>query len=106
MTKFNTDNAVDSDVTIEAADGVLFCLHTQNLKITTGAFPGSEFSTKEEHTRLTENSDVLEIVFAYIYPQRHPNLENMEFALLLRIAEAVEKYEVFPAINLCVVRMR
>ncbi|KAF9565895.1 hypothetical protein CPC08DRAFT_815130 [Agrocybe pediades] len=102
--KFNADN---SDVTIRSSDDVLFKLHRSNLSVTTGAFPGTEMSTNDEQVVLSETADVLEIVFDYVYPKRKPfTMENMDFHMLVKVAEAVEKYEVFPAMRFCERRLR
>ena len=62
-------------------------------------------SKKKETMNLDEASDVLEILFQFVYPRRHPTLEDTEFETLLAVAEAVEKYQVFSAMNLCAVRL-
>ena len=45
-------------------------------------------------------------MFSFLYPQRHPDLEDVEFDVVAAVAEAAEKYEVFPALNTCRRRMR
>ncbi|KAF9565897.1 hypothetical protein CPC08DRAFT_683256 [Agrocybe pediades] len=99
-------NAADSDVTIRSSDDVLFKLHRVNLSLLTGAFPGTELATEDKDVQLTEPSVVLEIVFEFIYPKRYPSLRGTDFDLLLQVAEAVGKYEVFPAIQTCEARLR
>jgi len=99
-------NASDADVTIKSSDGVLFHLHRKNLEMATGAFPGAEFDTRGEEVVLTEPADVLEILFQFIYPRRHPTLQGMEFEGVFAVAEAVEKYEVFPGVNTCTWKLR
>ncbi|KAF9525396.1 hypothetical protein CPB83DRAFT_772071, partial [Crepidotus variabilis] len=79
------------------SDNVQFYLHRKNLEVNAGAFPGAEFETKGEVVQLTEPARTLEIVFRFIYPRRYPDLDGLDFEALLEIAEAVEKYEVFPA---------
>ena len=76
------------------------------LETNTGAFPGAEFETRGEITHLTEPSEVLEILFQFIYPRRHPEIEELEFPLLAAVAEAAEKYEVFSGMSECKTRMR
>jgi hypothetical protein len=49
---------------------------------------------------------VLELLFQFIYPSRHPGLSDLKFCTLAMITEAAEKYEVFAAMNICEVRMR
>jgi hypothetical protein len=60
----------------------------------------------DEEVELTETSDVLEILFQFIYPRKHPSLVNIKFSMLAGVAEAAEKYQVFSAMNICEIRMR
>lgn len=55
---------------------------------------------------LSEPAEVLEVLFAFVYPRRHPDLEDTPFAFLSQIAEAAEKYEVFSAMTIAKVRMK
>jgi len=55
---------------------------------------------------LQETSATLELLFQFIYPQRHPALDTTPFEVLAPLAEASEKYQVFPAMNICHIRMR
>lgn len=99
-------NDTDTDVTFSAVDGTLFHLQRKYLETNTGAFPGAEFETRGEITHLTEPSEVLEVLFQFIYPRRHPDIEELEFPLLAAVAEAAEKYEVFSGMSECKTRMR
>ncbi|KAF8967470.1 hypothetical protein BDZ97DRAFT_522906 [Flammula alnicola] len=94
-------NPSDADVTFQSSDGVTFNLHRKNLEAHTGAFPGAEFDTRGEITHLTEEARVLEIVFDFVYPRRHSDLEDKDFDTVAAVAEAVEKYEVFSAMYTC-----
>ena len=98
-------NFSDADVTFLSSDLVTFKLHRKYLEATTGSFPGAEFETQGELVRLTEPSSVLEVMFQFVYPRRHPRLDKQNFDSVLAIAEAVEKYEVFSAMNTCETRM-
>ena len=99
-------NSSDADVIFQSSDGVRFHLHRKNLEAHTGAFPGAEFDTQNEIVHLTEPSSVLEVVFQFMYPRRHPDLEDANFETIAAIAEAVEKYEVFSAMNTCITRIK
>lgn len=103
---YTTVCGVDSDVTVRSADDVHFHLHRKNLEINTGAFPPSELETRGEVVRLSENAQVLELLFQFIYPMHHPSLAATPFETLLALAEAAEKYEVYSAMNMCQVRMQ
>jgi hypothetical protein len=50
---------------------------------------------------VTEPSSILEIVFQFMYPRRQPNIKDLGFQTILAVADAVEKYKVFAAMNLC-----
>jgi len=56
----------------------------------------------DKHTTLvTEPSSILEIVFQFMYPRRQPRIKVLDFQTILAVADAVEKYKVFAATNLC-----
>lgn len=93
-------------VTIRSADNVLFNIHHKNLEVNTGAFPGKEFDARGEVVHLTERADVLAILFEFIYPRRHPTLEDENFETVAAVAEAIEKYEVFSGMYTSIVRLR
>lgn len=82
-----------------------FRIHRKNLETSTGGFAPAEFDTCGEVVHLTESARTLELLFHFIYPRRHPSLGCEVMEILAPLAEAVEKYEVFPAINICHVRM-
>ncbi|KAF8903910.1 hypothetical protein CPB84DRAFT_1823745 [Gymnopilus junonius] len=63
------------------------------------AFPGPEFSTGGERLRLTEPASILEVVFQFVYPRRHPTLNELDFESVAAVAEAVEKYKIFSAMK-------
>ncbi|KAF9457806.1 hypothetical protein BDZ94DRAFT_1174878, partial [Collybia nuda] len=96
----------DSDVTFKSIDGVLFRLQKLNLAVNANGFPPTDFQTSDEAVGLSETSDVLELLFQFCYPQRHLDLEHLDTNLLVSLAEAAEKYEVFPAMSVCNIRMR
>ncbi|KDR68757.1 hypothetical protein GALMADRAFT_78291 [Galerina marginata CBS 339.88] len=104
-------NAGDADVTIQSSDGVLFRLHRKYLEANTSAFPGPDAGPirsdrPEDVVYVTEPADILEILFEFVYPRRHPTLEGIKAEILLPLAEAVEKYEVFSAVTTCDVQLK
>ncbi|KAF8986310.1 hypothetical protein BDQ17DRAFT_1376233 [Cyathus striatus] len=101
----NTFNAADADVIFRSSDGARFSIHKKNLEITTGGFPTAEFETDGAPIPLTETFETLELLFQFVYAKRHPSLANTKFEVLAPLAEAAEKYEVFPAMNICHIRM-
>ncbi|KAJ6577822.1 hypothetical protein B0H19DRAFT_1337576 [Mycena capillaripes] len=99
-------NFVDADVTFKSSDAVLFKVHRKNLEVCTEGFPPAGFPTQGEVVDLQETSATLELLFQFVYPQRHPALDTTPFEILAPLAEASEKYQVFPAMNICHIRMR
>lgn len=99
-----------SDITIRSTDGVLLFLHRKNLQVITRALDAPEFlavsESDENVISLPERSDILQIVFSFIYANRHPNLRGLDLDRLLEIQDAVEKYQIFPAMHLCEMRLK
>jgi hypothetical protein len=98
--------APDSDVTFQSSDGLLFRVHKINLKVSAGGFAPPEFETNDEIVQLTEIAQILELLFQFCYPNKHPDVEALEFDTLVLLAEASEKYQVFSAVNICRICMR
>jgi len=98
-------NATDADIIIKSSDNVHFNIHRKYLEANTGAFPPSEVKSDGDVVELTETSDTLELLFQFIYPQRHPSLSDSPYEIIAPLAEAAEKYEVFSAMNICQIRM-
>ncbi|KAJ7692754.1 hypothetical protein B0H17DRAFT_863712, partial [Mycena rosella] len=96
----------DADVTFKSSDGVLFHTHRKNLEVCAEGFPPPGISTGNEVIELPESSVTLELLFQFMYPQRHPALDTTPFEILEPLAEASEKYQVFPAMNICHIRLR
>ncbi|KAJ6503105.1 hypothetical protein DFH09DRAFT_1201855 [Mycena vulgaris] len=99
-------NSPDADVTFKSSDGVLFHIHRKNLEVCTEGFPPNDISTQGEIVDLIETSATLELLFQFMYPQRHPALDTTPFEILEPLVEAAEKYQVFPAMNICHIHMR
>ncbi|EGN92528.1 hypothetical protein SERLA73DRAFT_79464 [Serpula lacrymans var. lacrymans S7.3] len=62
-------------------------------------------STRDEIVDLSESSEVLELLFQYMYPQRQPSLSGLQFSLLDSLANTAEKYQVYSALEICKVHM-
>jgi len=56
--------------------------------------------------QLTESGKTLELLFAFVYPKRHPDLDNEDFQTVIELAEAVGKYEVYSAMCACNTRLK
>ncbi|KAJ7501090.1 hypothetical protein B0H11DRAFT_1993574 [Mycena galericulata] len=99
-------NSPDADIIFKSSDGVLFHIHRKNLEVCTEGFPPGELLTTGEVVDLPETSTTLDLLFQFMYPQRHPALDTTPFEVLEPLAEAAEKYQVFPAMNICHIRLR
>ncbi|KAF8886723.1 hypothetical protein BD779DRAFT_603632 [Infundibulicybe gibba] len=96
--------APDADIVYRSSDGVRFRIHSKNLESTTGILRPGKLDLQEE-VELTEEAKILELLFQFIYPQRQPDISSLSFMTLALLAEAAEKYEVFPAMGLCKIHM-
>ncbi|KIK57236.1 hypothetical protein GYMLUDRAFT_61529 [Collybiopsis luxurians FD-317 M1] len=94
-----------ADLVVQSSDGVTFYLHLGNLELLTGGFPSAETPTSGLTVILNESSEVLKLLFRFIYPQRYPDIQELDFDLTLRLAEAAEKYVVYAAIYACKFRL-
>ncbi|KAJ7434629.1 hypothetical protein B0H11DRAFT_1938394 [Mycena galericulata] len=103
-------HAADADITIQSSDGVLFKLHRKNLQVHSVVFADAESATLPENgsevVQLSETSEILDLLFQFMYPQLQPDLKTLEFRLLAGMAEAAEKYMVFSALTLCRMNMK
>lgn len=98
----------DADVIFRSSDGILFHLHRANLKTGAAGFSPDLIICPpvDGFVNLTETAATLKLLFAFLYPKRHPTLVAVEFSTLALVAEAAEKYEVYAAMNICLTRMR
>jgi hypothetical protein len=87
-------------------DNVLFKVHRRNLEMLSAGFAAPAIVSDGEVVPLVESAAVLELLFQYVYPQRHPKLNFIEFEVLNGLAEAVEKYQVYPALEHCNIFMK
>ena len=101
-----------ADLTFRSLDNILFKIHGKYFEATSAGFaPPPSILIDRAHIELDEPSTILEILFQFVHPPseykryRRPDVRNLvpdTFA----VAEAAEKYVVFGAINLCMMRMR
>jgi hypothetical protein len=101
-------NDPNADLVFRSADGVLFRIHRVYLNGAAGAFPPDLIASPPggEWVDLAETAATLELLFAFVYPRRHPTVDKLEIDVLVKLAEAGEKYEVFAAMNVCLLCMR
>ncbi|KZP16107.1 hypothetical protein FIBSPDRAFT_794853 [Athelia psychrophila] len=96
----------DSDITFRSCDGILFKVHRKNLESCSEGFSPPDGTIAEaEVVSLTEDGATLELLFQYMYPQRHPDLRKIQFEQLAELSEAAEKYQVYTAMETCHDRM-
>lgn len=99
----------NTGVTFRSSDGILFFVHRSNLEAHTEFFPGPDLAdiiiNPDEETVLTEPSEVLAIIFDFVYPRKQPDMDKTDFKIVLQVAEAVEKYQVFSAMKVCEMRL-
>jgi hypothetical protein len=72
-----------------------------------GGFPSAVFSgAGGEVVLMEENSDVLRLMLHYMHPHLpQPDSKAIPFSVLEPLANAVEKYLIYPAMEVCKLRM-
>ena len=81
-------------------------MHRKNLESASEGFsPPEGTNVQAEIVPLTEDQDTLRMLFQYMSPQRHSDLKGIEFKRLADLSEAAEKYQVYPAMLICNIRM-
>lgn len=97
-------DGVDS-ITIKSCDNVLFRVDRRDLDAAGGALSRLEWpTTPEDCAELAESSKALEALFQFIYFERHPKVGQLPFDILVQVAEAAEKYQIYSAIDACELR--
>ncbi|KAE9404686.1 hypothetical protein BT96DRAFT_1070414 [Gymnopus androsaceus JB14] len=82
----------DSDLIILSTDNVEFHLHKKPLEAGTGAFPPAEIPTHGEIVSLAESA-TLQVLFDLTYPQPYELVNTIDFASLLQVTQAAERYD-------------
>ncbi|KAJ7928735.1 hypothetical protein B0H13DRAFT_2181996 [Mycena leptocephala] len=100
-------NSPDADIAFRSSDQIIFRVHIKNLETHSDGFPPSAFCTpgSAEVVDLTEPAATLDLLFQYMYPQRQPDLNEVELPLLANLAEAAEKYQVYSAMDIAKIFM-
>ncbi|KAI0072695.1 hypothetical protein K474DRAFT_343294 [Panus rudis PR-1116 ss-1] len=106
-------NATDADVILRASDGMLFRVYRRDLEAFSEGFAGPAAAhdacptnPADDIVQLTESSAVLEILLQFMRRQRHPSLKDLDGKTMAGVAEAVEKYQVFSALEACKTQMQ
>jgi len=97
----------NADLTIRSSDGVLFKVFSKNLSTFSTAFPSPEHIPpgRNEVIQLSESAAVLDLLFQFMRPQCQPDLHAISFKVGGALADAVQKYNVFPAGGVCNIYM-
>jgi len=95
-----------AEITFRSSDNVLFRVHRQNLQFAAGLSADEMISSNNGIVPLPETSNVLELLFQFIYPRPPSDLEDLDFEVLAGLAEAAEKYQVYFCTGICKELMR
>ena len=95
----------NADLAVYSGEGMLFRVFSKDLETYADGFPEKSVLSQGA-VYLLESSQVLELLFQFTRRQRQPAIAHVKFEVFAEFAEAVEKYEVFPAIEVCKARMR
>ncbi|KAF8173087.1 hypothetical protein BJ912DRAFT_829683, partial [Pholiota molesta] len=102
-----------ADITFLSSDHVLFKIHGTHVNSSsTGIAVAENMMIGADAAQLSEPSRTLEVLFQFIEPPsearnyRQPSVLDMEFSLFFDVAEAVEKYVVYGAMNTFATRMQ
>lgn len=79
----------------------MFGAHQRNLENFSDSFPLAGSTTVDEVVVLEEKADVLRLMLQFMHNTRQPNLGEVSFSILAPLAEAVEKYMIYSAMQIC-----
>lgn len=54
---------------------------------------------------MLQPSEVLEILFQFVYPERRKKISDVDPLILADVAEATEKYQMYTAMDACEIRL-
>ena len=98
---------LSADIVLVSSDGHRFGTHCKNLGEFTGGFPLDLRPANGEDVPMPDlDSESLSLFLQYIHHHRQPDLSRVPFRSLSQLAEAVEKYDVYSATEICKVQMR
>ena len=89
------------DITLKSIDGITFGAHQKNLEFFSEGFPVAGSRVATEVVQLQENADVLRIMLKFMHNARIPELKRVQFSTIAPLAEAVEKYMIYSAMEVC-----
>ncbi|TFK58641.1 hypothetical protein BDN72DRAFT_865774 [Pluteus cervinus] len=85
-----------------------FGAHAVNLQFYSGAFPSASTINVRgiPKIELVESSEVVMLMLQYMHNKPQPDSEEIEFKVMKELAEAVEKYEIYSAMEVCKLHMK
>lgn len=95
------DCKVSVDIMLKSIDGIIFGAHQKNLEFFSEGFPVAGSTVATEVVDLQENADVLRIMLRFMHNARVPELKSIQFSTVAPLAEAVEKYMIYSAMEVC-----
>lgn len=103
------DCLLETVVILESSDGVQFGTHSNNLEVYSHGFPAAAFASQSvghcDVVHMEENSKVVKLLLQYMHLMPQPILKIIPFNVLEQLANAAEKYLVYPAMGVCLLRM-
>ncbi|KAJ7582047.1 hypothetical protein C8J56DRAFT_243259 [Mycena floridula] len=95
------------DIILKSSQGFLIGAHRCHLGRFSDGFPSSECvaGSIEEIVPLDETTDVLFLLVEFLHPQPLPDIQDTGFDLLLGLAYAAEKYQVYSAMSICKIHL-
>ncbi|KAL1701455.1 hypothetical protein EV121DRAFT_170104, partial [Schizophyllum commune] len=95
------------DIVLQSCDGHLVGAHTRSLEMFGEAFPASrDAAAPNEPIPLAERAEVLRLLLHYMHCVPQPPLDGIPGKLFRDFTDAVEKYGVHAAGQVCDLRMR
>ncbi|KAF5379257.1 hypothetical protein D9757_010682 [Collybiopsis confluens] len=83
-------------------DGVRFGAHSKNLAWYSDGFPETDsVQLTKEDVELSEDSEVVMLLLKFMHHQPQPDLSLLSSSLLMRFANAAEKYALYSATGVC-----
>ncbi|TFK70764.1 hypothetical protein BDN72DRAFT_818421 [Pluteus cervinus] len=97
------DCTLPIDVVIKTSDAKYFGTHLQNLESYGEGFPPASLGKRKRvnYMDIEEDSDVLSLMLDFMHKQPQPDLQQLQIKVLVRLAEAAEKYLIYSAISIC-----
>lgn len=93
---------------LRSKSGESFGAHIDCLSRCAGAFPSPDILASPsavETVDLDESAEVIMLILQFTHPERPPDTQLVNGQVMLEFAEAAEKFIVFPAMEVCSLRL-